>query len=113
MQPVSNLMLLRRLRTSDTRPVAILNPEPPENPDGVPRYGCAGCRHLVLAGVSLAELKERTSKRDLAIRCPECGMLNGAEVSPGPSQSSLSRPEKPYGRRRTRLADWSGGAGRG
>jgi hypothetical protein len=105
--PAANLLLLRAVRAGDSQPLAILTPSPPKRPDALPRYGCSGCGELLLAGVSLAEVKERTGRAELAVRCPGCDALNLAEVSPGPSRSSLRRPGVGTSRRRTQLADWS------
>lgn len=77
-------MVLKPHPHADDRRAA-LNPVPPKDPDAAPRYACGSCRHILLTGMPLVELKQRLKQRtgrdDVAIRCPACDALNATSVA--------------------------------
>jgi hypothetical protein len=84
LEPSWTVLILKPHPRVGDRPVAALNPVPPKDAEAAPRYACSACRHILLTGMPLVELKQRLKQRtgrdDVAIRCPACDALNALSV---------------------------------
>ncbi len=79
----------------DGRSLPIFQPEPPKSLHAAPRYVCGRCRHMLVAGIPIVELKQRAMREEMLIRCPACTTLNATQVI-GTSRVSTPLPPREH-----------------